>query len=556
MDSNQSNQIIAPTMKPVVVAAGHRRVLIPKSGRTFPVFLVRLPPIDRIRSRSGDANEPMRDAETPPSGAAFWWRSKHDFLLLGRAAASSPSSSSPTPRPEGSGNGNGKRRRPQFPKSAYAKLSDAAVASGGWIRPLDEVDLFSEEDRTAIVGRLHSPPGVASERSGERGGVIKNGYDPRMKKSVFQMDDFLRGVWSTCDEARQRADEASASGGGKASSDDEDLIAAWRVFCRPGDVESLIGPEGVSSDESGIGATQVGCEKAQDCQTGLKRRLGDSSAARERNAAKLGQYFASEANAKRVVDVAIEKADQCLLRASKRTHSDSQVADWRRIVFVEPSCGDGRILIHLRNELLASGKVPRAILGYDIDPSAVAACNDRLGAAASQGQEVQTETVPVNIRHQDFLALSKESLLADVPLCVDSPTLLKGKGERVKQCPSHFYYVFVGGPPYSNGPGNGTAIKRDLPSLFTRHCILELGAEVVSFLLPSRCESDETASCHALNRNGCVQEEAGEKSLGGQVRGVWRCSSEKLDDSTFDFLGRAVTQPSIISCWSLEYHLD
>lgn len=106
-------------VKPVlVIACGYRKIRIPKTAATFPTFLVQLP--------------------DQPEGV---WRSKRDFLLLGRVESSLP-----------------------LPKAALKKLTDLSP----WRRP-----------SLSIVRDAQDAP---------------NNYHVRMKKSLLQLDQFLQGV--------------------------------------------------------------------------------------------------------------------------------------------------------------------------------------------------------------------------------------------------------------------------------------------------------------------------------------------------------------------------
>jgi hypothetical protein len=103
---------------PSVLACGYRQIKISKTSNTFPVFLVALPNQTKYAV----------------------WRSKRDFLLLGRTD------------------------RVTLPKSALKKLAETVP----WKRP--NVDFETKEKNAA------------------------NYYHPRMKKSLMQLDQFLQAV--------------------------------------------------------------------------------------------------------------------------------------------------------------------------------------------------------------------------------------------------------------------------------------------------------------------------------------------------------------------------
>eukprot|EP00980_Cylindrotheca_fusiformis_P007944 scaffold1697_cov120-Cylindrotheca_fusiformis.AAC.26 len=122
---------------PAVLACGYRQIKIPKTGSTFPAFLVSL-----------------------PSHVA--WRSKRDFLQLGRHGI-------------------------PLPKSALKKLAESTP----WRAP---TDLDPDQQ--------------------------PNHYHPRMKKSLSQLDRFLETIASSSDSNTKRAWELFCRPG-----DTEGLVA-------------------------------------------------------------------------------------------------------------------------------------------------------------------------------------------------------------------------------------------------------------------------------------------------------------------------------------------
>ena len=102
-----------------VLACGYREIKSAKSGLTFPAFLVSLP---------------LDEAD---NNVRIVWRSKRDFLLLGRASSLS------------------------LPKAALKKLAESTP----WKRPGTSIPKIE--------------------------GHIENHYHARMKKSLLQLDQFL-----------------------------------------------------------------------------------------------------------------------------------------------------------------------------------------------------------------------------------------------------------------------------------------------------------------------------------------------------------------------------
>lgn len=108
---------------PLIIACGYRKIRIPKTAATFPTFLVRLP--------------------DQPAGV---WRSKRDFLLLGRVDSSL-----------------------LLPRTALKKIADLSP----WRRP----------SLNTVRDAYYDAP---------------DNYHVRMKKSLLQIDQFLQGI-SRCE---------------------------------------------------------------------------------------------------------------------------------------------------------------------------------------------------------------------------------------------------------------------------------------------------------------------------------------------------------------------
>ena len=207
------------------------------------------------------------------------------------------------------------------------------------------------------------------------------------------------------------------------------------------------------------------------------------------------------------------------------------------LVLVEPSCGDGRVLERMGDEvrsLLLRGRGRCVLLGYDVDGEAVEECRRRVRGGQEQGRGRGAEGGPaVAVRRADFLSLTREELVRDArdaaAAVVDEASLR---------------FVFFGGPPYSSGQGGrgGEAGRGlDLPDRFVRRCLEELGGHGASFLLPERCARSAGGLREVLNGTG-----------GGSARGEggsWNYETAQLEESSFDFCGRTVPQPSVLQAW-------
>lgn len=185
------------------------------------------------------------------------------------------------------------------------------------------------------------------------------------------------------------------------------------------------------------------------------------------------------------------------------------------IVFVEPSCGDGRIIMQLSKSLLSISAIDFYILACDLDKGALQKCQDNLS-----NLELFNEGKIV-LLHCDYLKTSASYFLSHINT---------KSGKDIKG------WIVVGNPPYSSGVGDGQFIDRDLPKRFITHSVVELGAVLVSFLLPQRYRREESS----------IQQMIAEKTSG-----LWTCKCQELEDSRFNFEEKLFRQPSIIQSWYL-----
>jgi hypothetical protein len=161
----------------------------------------------------------------------------------------------------------------------------------------------------------------------------------------------------------------------------------------------------------------------------------------------LGQYFASSENSVMVAQTAVQFAQSKLAPTLSETP---------HFLFVEPSCGHGDIVLALMERLVQANILPTlvTIVGYDIDPHAIATCR--------QHKEFCKREYFLDWRHQNFVETNRQSLL-----------------------PHGFVTVCLGGPPYTTGAGSGQDMQRDLPTRFLLHCQEEWQLTVLPFCCPS-----------------------------------------------------------------------
>jgi hypothetical protein len=239
--------------RPCILACGYRKIKSSKSGLEFPTFLVAL-----------GQGEPV-------------WRSKRDFLLIGRASSSYK----------------------QLPRAALKKLAEKSP----WKCPNVELAIYD---------------------------TCANKFDPYMKKSICQLDQFLQEI-------------------NKRHQEDDKVQEAWGVFCRPSDTEEL------------IPAISAAAEQIRgDCKIKIEPAAKSPSTSQVESS-RLGQYFCSAENAKLMVDIVLE---------SIQPYLESNIR------FVEPSCGHGDIVTALINELERRSLLSENISmhGLDIDPNAIQTC--------------------------------------------------------------------------------------------------------------------------------------------------------------------------------------
>lgn len=193
---------------------------------------------------------------------------------------------------------------------------------------------------------------------------------------------------------------------------------------------------------------------------------------------------------------------------------DESIQEWSPFVFVEPSCGDGRILQQLVDGISSTFHTNRqrhCILAYDIDEHLIVQCKETFTSSAE---------ISFSIQCNNFLELTGDKLKEEIT--------------RIRDTSDNFYLVFVGNPPYSSGCGSGSTISRDLPSQFMTHSIVNLRAAFVSFIVPKRCNNEVKKT---------------QKVLEKETQATWNCDSHELENSLFSFQGDVVKQPSVLQCW-------
>ncbi|KAG6576315.1 Site specific DNA-methyltransferase [Phytophthora cinnamomi] len=225
--------------------------------------------------------------------------------------------------------------------------------------------------------------------------------------------------------------------------------------------------------------------------------LADSKHARD-----LQQYFTSA----ELVDLVVERV------LAQVQSQQQQPGD---VVWLEPSCGDGRFL----TALLRAGA--KHVVGYEIDERVHRVAQRNVQQAAKETEGVRRAQVILG----DFLT-SKSSPPADE------------------------FVVAVGNPPFGAKGGDGS----DLVHHFFRHAAREWRARVIAFIVPERCSRHpfvETTLQHLRSRLSSDDDDDGDSAAT-----QWELAAElPLTDHQFEFGEgeqlKRVRQPSVLQLFVL-----
>ena len=502
---------------PAVVACGYRHIQSTKSQLTFPAWLVAIRRTvtaepstvgeDHINTSTvSQMSSSSTTKNTPDEGIQLVWRSKRDWLLLGR-----------------------KSKKASLPKAALKKLADTSASSADidhqsqngttrpttipWTRPFSFSHKHHHNKDKSRYDESSSVDMIIQQSMTEmKVPSSPNHFRPEMKKSLQQLDQFLQLVekeavtdsaaTDTLSLSQDRIiDQPSVSG----------IASAWNLFCRIGDTEGLI------VDEA---------------------RKVPSSTRESMKSSKLGQYFASETNAKLVAKSVLRSLDDILLFSASHSNANSNTVatcsgskrprpHFTRVEFVEPSCGNGDILVALLAELKKRPEFLKSIdsvsiFAYDVDPNVLSVCEHRVESMVREDVSLSNKIRKMEFTCQDFLTTIAQN-----------DDTMPDDGDAVVCC--------LGGPPYTTGAGSTTSmspdratasvtIERDLPERFVFHCQMKWSADIISFLMPERY-----------------------RKMDWGMDSNMVCATDGLPTSTFFFRGnREVTQPSILQTFIKE----
>ena len=569
-----------PNIKfPAVMACGYRRIEIPKSGNFFPAFLIALPiiqpvqvqaqiPAPLIKNINQDEQRQQQDKTI-----RFVWRSKRDFLILARSLSSSTNN-----------------RQLSLPKAALKKIVQGNIipwrrtrtsccSSSTKTKPTEDEE--EENDNNSNSNNNNNIPYFLCDPK------LPNKFCPQMKKSLWQLDQFLQMFYTeTIATTTTSTDNCNSNNNTKAHAHAhaytqeqqrqqqiDKMKLAWEIFCRPYDTEGLITPKEffpsttTTSNDTNTNTTtrqeQIQKQKQQvvDEQNSINitkttkttTTTTTTTATSLEESCKLGQYFASKENSKRVVDCALEKIiplyheynnrhqqqQQSHNNDSNNSSSSSNNNNHIQILFIEPSCGHGDIVVALVDALKKRKTIipPQSVYiqGYDIDPNAITTCRQRqefvspsATTTTSSSSDDDDDDYHIHWECRNFLETTRQQyiekfdeaaaainnnnnndddsnifntsnnddndnnnnkrFIADT--CTDA-TRNNNRNININNDNNgdetlKFLVCCLGGPPYTTGPGHGSKIQRDLPTQFVRHCQEEWNADVITFILPTR----------------------------------------------------------------------
>lgn len=221
----------------------------------------------------------------------------------------------------------------------------------------------------------------------------------------------------------------------------------------------------------------------------------------------LQQYFTSQP----LVDLTLERVAAFL---KTKCGGEFKFAS-DRILWLEPSCGDGRFVM----SLLDAGA--QHVVGIELDDTL---CREARTAIEEYAQEQRVE-----IRQGDFLASQRQpvaSALGEIP-----------NAEQL--------VVAIGNPPF--GDKADATPSTDLIQRFFQHAASKWRAELIAFIVPGRCARPAytqvtLATLHAATRS----------DVGSNCNDEWQLAvSEPLDGFYFEFRStKRIKQPSAL----LIYH--
>lgn len=253
----------------------------------------------------------------------------------------------------------------------------------------------------------------------------------------------------------------------------------------------------------------------------------------------LQQYFMSQHNVELIVRL-VGNEKICPISKKQKVESCGRIQNnslnYGHMLIIEPSCGDGRVLL-----ALAESYPDSCVIGNDVDCLMVEKSKTMLHAHGLLGSPVR------DIYCSDFLSLTR-NMIAD-------------------EHHSWPEVIVVGNPPFTLGGGTGALSSqgngqnsryvnvnsdkwvaiddgRDLPLKFLVHACAVLMATRVIFLLPKRCSADNSFISDA-KKELC--------RISPHMNCDWNVQTFDESDGVhqeFDFCSRKVRQSVVLQIWS------
>lgn len=219
----------------------------------------------------------------------------------------------------------------------------------------------------------------------------------------------------------------------------------------------------------------------------------------------LQQYFTSQP----LIDFALERVTECL-------KSFKMALTCEEIVWLEPSCGDGRFV----TSLLDAGA--RYVVGVELDEALYRESLDAVQEYEGRAQ----------IRHEDFLA-----------------------SQKLASLDARHHVCAIGNPPFGD---KSDTLTTDLIQRFFQHAAREWDAQLIAFIVPERCARPAYAemTLGTLRAAGSSRATTGSSSTASGCAGAkWQLVvSEPLDGYYFEFrTTKRIKQPSVLQIFSM-YH--
>lgn len=236
----------------------------------------------------------------------------------------------------------------------------------------------------------------------------------------------------------------------------------------------------------------------------------------------LQQYFTSQS----LIDLTLARVAALLQPVvcgafAQDSKSVDDPLESERIVWLEPSCGDGRFVA----ALLAAGA--HRVVGVELD-----------SALCTVARAAVREYAParVEICESDFLASKR----TDTRLAAAEEA-----GERDEQRRPPVVCA-VGNPPF--GDRVETASSTDLIQRFVVHAAREWRADVIAFIVPERCARTAYTSQTLAALASAEDRDAASDSSADRTRCAWRVAlSEPLESAHFEFRStKRIKQPSAL----------